>query len=300
MTQHALTDNTQYAIPNTHQAPNVAPSSPKGTTSAEIISIGNELLIGQTLDTNTNWLCRQITGLGGHVRRAVMVPDDLDAIARELHGALDRETDVILTTGGLGPTADDRTLEAIAHALGRPLAENDEALRMIARRYNELYERGLVDQPGLTGARRKMGRLPQGAEPIFNPVGGAPAVRLDVNDTTIIALPGVPQELKGIWQDPLQPTLAEYFGQGAYLERAVITDCPDDSVLAPLLAEVVGRHPDVYIKSHVKAFGTAKQQIRVTFSMAGDTHEELETTIDDAIADFTRTLKEAGLSVKPG
>jgi len=273
---------------------------------AEIIAIGNELLIGQTLDTNTNWLCRQITGLGGQVRRAVMVPDDLDANARELRDALDRGTDVIITTGGTGPTADDRTLEAIANALGRPLTENDEALRMIERRYNELYERGLVDQPGLTDARRKMGRLPQGAQPIFNPVGGAPAVRLDVNDpstssgrgTTIITLPGVPQELKGIWQGPLQPMLAARFGQGAYLERALITDCPDDSVLAPLLAQVVRRHPDVYIKSHVKAFGTAKQQIRVTFSMAGVTYHEVEAGIDSAVQDFERTLQKAGFRVK--
>ncbi|MFQ5341644.1 MAG: competence/damage-inducible protein A [Anaerolineae bacterium] len=269
-------------------------------TTAEIIAIGNELLIGHTLDTNTNWLCRQITGLGGQVRRAVMVQDDLDAIARELHDALGRETDVIVTTGGTGPTADDRTLEAIAGALGRPLAKNDEALRMVERRYNEFYERGLVDQPGLTDARRKMGRLPQGAQPIFNPVGGAPAVRLDVNDTTIITLPGVPQELKGIWQGPLQPTLTELFGQGAYLERTITTDCPDDSVLAPLLAQVVRRHPDVYIKSHVKPFGTAKQQIRVTFSMAGDTHEAVEAGIDNAMQDFEETLRKAGFEVRPG
>lgn len=267
-------------------------------TTVEIIAIGNELLIGQTLDTNTNWLCRQIAGLGGQVHRAVMAPDDLDAIARELHDALDRGTDVIITTGGTGPTADDRTLEAIAGALGRPLIENDEALRMVECRYNELYEQGLVDEPGLTDARRKMGQLPQGGQPIFNPVGGAPAVRLEVNDTTIITLPGVPQELKGIWQGPLEPTLTKLFGEGAYLERAVTADCPDDSVLAPLLAEVVQRHPDVYIKSHVKAFGKARQQIRVTFSMAGDTHQEVEAGIDNAMQDFERTLLKAGFGVK--
>lgn len=267
-------------------------------TQAEIIASGNELLIGQTLDTNTNWLCRQITGLGGHVRRAVMVRDDLDAIARELSDALERETDVIITTGGTGPTTDDRTLEAVATALGRPLAENDEALRMVERRYNEFYEQGLVDQPGLTEARRKMGRLPQGAQPIFNPVGGAPAVWLDLDISTIITLPGVPQELKGIWQGPLEDTLTELFGEGAYLETEVITDCPDDSLLAPLLAQVVQRHPEVYIKSHVKAFGTARQEIRVTFSLAGDTREEVEAGIAAAMKDFEQTLNEAGFRVK--
>lgn len=267
-------------------------------TTAEIIAIGNELLIGQTLDTNTNWLCRQITGLGGRVHRAVVVPDDLIAIGRELSEALERETDVIITTGGLGPTTDDRTLEAIAHTLGRLLVENDEALRMVERRYNELYAQGLVDQPGLTEARRKMGRLPQGGQPIFNPVGGAPAVRLDLDISTIISLPGVPQELKGIWQGPLEDTLTELFGQAAYLEEAVIAECPDDSVLAPLLAQVVQRHPNVYIKSHVKAFGTGEPEIRVTFSTAGKTHEEVEAGIAAAMKDFEETLNEAGFGVK--
>lgn len=266
---------------------------------AEIIAVGNELLIGQTLDTNTHWLCQQIAGLGGQVRRAVMVPDDLDVIARELHDALSRQTELIITTGGLGPTADDRTLEAIAHALGRPLTENVAALRMIERRYSELHAQGLVDQPGLTETRRKMGQLPQGGEPIFNPVGGAPAVRLDVNDSIIVSLPGVPQELKGIWQGPLQPVLTGLFGQGAYLERTLITDCPDDSVLAPLLAQVVQRHPEVYIKSHVKAFGTGKPEIRVTFSMAGESAAEVEAGLDRALRDFEETLHEAGFSVRP-
>ncbi len=269
-------------------------------TTVEIIAIGNELLIGQTLDTNTNWLCKQITGLGGQVRRAVMVPDELDAIARELNDGLERGTAVIITTGGLGPTGDDRTLEAVARALDRLLAENEEALRMIERRYNELYEQELVDEPGLNEARRKMGRLPQGGQPVFNPVGGAPAVRLSVNASTVITLPGVPGELKGIWQGPLEETLDELFGEGAYLEKEVITNCPDDSILAPVLAEVTARHPDVYIKSHVQAFGEGggRAKIPVTFSMAGSTREEVEAGIEDAIEDFGETLNAAGFGMK--
>lgn len=269
-------------------------------TTVEIIAIGNELLIGQTLDTNTNWLCKQITGLGGQVRRAVMVRDDLDAIARELNGALDRGTNVVITTGGLGPTADDRTLEAVAKALDRLMAENEEALHMIERRYNKLYEQDLVDEPGLNEARRKMGRLPHGGEPIFNPVGGAPAVRLGVNASTVITLPGVPGELKGIWQGPLEETLNELFGEGAYLEKEIITDCPDDSILAPVLEKVTACHPEVYIKSHVQAFSEekGKAKIPVTFSMAGDTHEEVEAGIGDAMQDFEEMLNKAGFEVK--
>jgi nicotinamide-nucleotide amidase len=271
-------------------------------TTAEIIAIGNELLIGQTLNTTTHWLCQRITAQGGRVDRAVTVRDDLNAIARELHGALrraedaalDRDATVVITTGGLGPTGDDRTLAAIAAALGLTLAENGTALQMIERRYNELHEQGLVDQPGLNAARRKMGRLPVGSVPIFNPVGGAPAVRLDHDGSTIIALPGVPKELQGIWEGPLSDTLAELFA-GAHVEREVVARCPDDSVLAPLLQDVVDRHPAVYIKSHVQAFGEGRPEIRVTFSTTADNHAEAEQAVGDAIADFRQTMNDAGL-----
>jgi molybdenum cofactor synthesis domain-containing protein len=266
----------------------------------EIIAIGNELLIGQTLDTNTHWLCRRIADLGGETARAVMVCDDLDAIARELNGALKRGTNLIITTGGIGPTSDDRTLEAVAYALRRPLLDNANALAMIAQRYTELHARGLIDQPGLTDARRKMGRLPQGAQPIPNPVGGAPAVRLDIDSSTIMILPGVPGELKGIWQESLIPLLTDLFGEGAFLEKAVTTDCPDDSVLAPLLEAVIQRQPDVYIKSHVQAFGGGRQEIRVTFSMAGPTWGAVEAGIKEAMDDFEKTLGKAGFSLRQG
>lgn len=271
-------------------------------TTTEIIAIGNELLIGQTLNTNTHWLCQQITARGGQVTRAVTVPDDLDAIAREVHGALERGAALAITTGGLGPTGDDRTLEALAGALDRPLAEDDDALHMVERRYNELHAQGLVDQPGLTETRRKMGCLPQGGQPIFNPVGGAPAVRLDVEGSTVIALPGVPNELQGIWEGPLADTVAELFA-GAHVEDEVVAQCPDDSVLAPLLQEVADRHPAVYIKSHVKAFGEGgsgggRPEIRVTFSTTADSRAEAEEAVDDAIADFRQTLNEAGFDVK--
>ncbi|MGC8836831.1 MAG: molybdopterin-binding protein [Anaerolineae bacterium] len=104
---------------------------PQGTP-VEIVAIGNELLIGDVLDTNTHWLCRRVTGLGGVVQRAVMVRDDIEAIGREVLGAIQRKARVVFTTGGLGPTADDMTLQALAQALERVL--DDPAL---ARRLGE-------------------------------------------------------------------------------------------------------------------------------------------------------------------
>ncbi|MGQ9729314.1 MAG: molybdopterin-binding protein, partial [Candidatus Fervidibacter sp.] len=113
----------------------------------EIIAIGNELLIGDVLDTNTNWLCRRLTMMGAFVRRAVLVRDDEDAITTEIKGAISRKTNLLFTSGGLGPTDDDRTVAAVAKALGRPLELNEQALKMVERRYRELHEHGFVDSP---------------------------------------------------------------------------------------------------------------------------------------------------------
>ena len=108
----------------------------------EIIAIGNELLLGDVLDTNTHWLCKRITGAGGQVARAAMIKDDTAAIADEIRSALDRLPDLIITTGGLGPTGDDITLRAVAEALARPLELHAEALTLVKARYKNLAEGG--------------------------------------------------------------------------------------------------------------------------------------------------------------
>src|SRR6185436_18164284 len=103
-----------------------------------IIAIGNELLIGETLDTNTNWLCRQLTGLGGSVERAAILPDKIETIAEVMRSACEAGPDLLITTGGLGPTDDDLTLSAVARALDLPLEQNETAYKWLAEKYTEL------------------------------------------------------------------------------------------------------------------------------------------------------------------
>ncbi|HEM62067.1 MAG TPA: competence/damage-inducible protein A, partial [Chloroflexi bacterium] len=102
---------------------------------AEIIAIGNELLLGDVLDTNTNWLCQRITGVGGQVTRAALIRDDIEAIVSEVRSVLARSPNLIITTGGLGPTGDDITLQGVAEATGRPLELHTEALALTKSRY---------------------------------------------------------------------------------------------------------------------------------------------------------------------
>ncbi len=265
-------------------------------TQAEILSIGNEVLNGDVVDTNSNWLARQVTRRGGRVRRVTTLPDEVETIGQALRDALERRADLVLCTGGLGPTADDLTLSGIAHGLARPLVEDASALEMVRQRYSDLAAQGYV-QPGLNEGRRKMARLPQGATPLWNSVGGAPGVRLDMGTTAIIALPGVPEEMKAIFLESLGDLLAERLPL-AYAERAGLAHMQDDSLLAPHHQAVSARFPDVYIKTRVQVFG-ASDAIRITFAASALTQTEAQARVDGAFAVMTATLAEAGIRFSP-
>jgi nicotinamide-nucleotide amidase len=264
---------------------------------AEIIAIGNELLLGDVLDTNTNWLCKRITGVGGQVTRVAMIRDEIEAIAGEIRAALKRSPDLIITTGGLGPTGDDITLQGVAEATGRPLELHPQALTLVKAVYEELTRKGYLADATLTEARKKMAYLPQGATALANPVGAAPASVLELGSTTLVSLPGVPDELKGIYQETLPPILATIFGDSYYQEEAIIALCGDESSLAPILAQVVEAHPEVYIKSRARRYGS-EVRILITLSGAGGSKEAVEERIGAALERLTADLGAAGFGVE--
>lgn len=265
-------------------------------TTAEIVAVGNELLIGDVLDTNTHWLCRRITGLGGQVVRAALVRDDLVAIGQEVSGAICRGAGVIFITGGLGPTADDMTLRAVAEALNRPLELNPEALELVQAKYQQLAEAGYVEHARMTPERHKMACLPQGARALYNPVGGAPGVLLRHGPSTLVCLPGVPEELKGIFEEVLPPLLKEWFGEAFYQEQTVVVACGDESVLAPIVNAVAEAHPKVYVKSRAKAYGP-DVRLRVTLSARGPTEQEVAEALETTWQDLKGRLAEVGIPV---
>ncbi|HEV8484548.1 MAG TPA: molybdopterin-binding protein [Blastocatellia bacterium] len=262
--------------------------------SAEIIIVGNEVLLGLVQDTNSNYLCRVIRGAGGCVRHIAVVTDEAGAIAAEMMLSLERRADLIVTCGGLGPTEDDLTLAAIAKACNLQLVSDQAAADFIRRKYGELAARGYVASGEMNEARAKMARFPEGAEMVDNPVGTAPAMLLTVRDSQILSLPGVPAEMKGIVEGPLQGFFTGLFGGGAYIERELLADCGDESVLASLLRTVAGAHPGVYIKSHAGRFG-ADLKFRITLSASATDARDAEALIDRARADLIRHLADAGI-----
>ncbi len=262
----------------------------------EIIAIGNELLLGEVQDTNTHWLCRQLTGLGGKVTRCFIIGDDPEEIGWALKSSLSRGTDLIITTGGLGPTADDITLQAVAGALELPLEENQEALEMIASRYLALYQLGYVQEPSITPPRRKMALFPKGGKPLFNPVGTAPAMLLEHESSYIVSLPGVPEEMKGIFRSSLAPFLEKLFGRSFYESVTLSVECGDESSIAEVIERVARLHPEVYVKSRARAFGKGVR-LKVTLAASGSDAEKVSDALGKAFQSLERELASRGVKV---
>ncbi len=255
----------------------------------EIFIIGNEILIGDIQDTNTNWLCTEINRLGGHVARATVLRDIDAVIASELQTALRRGARVIITSGGLGPTADDLTLAAVARGAGVELQLHEQALQMIRQRYDELAGQGILAQGGLNPAREKMAWFPVGAVPLHNPVGTAPGVLLQSGQTIIISLPGVPSELKGIFNSSLQPFLLATFCGGISFMRTITVQCNDESLMEPVLSRVAGDHPGIYIKSLATTLGEMRD-LDIILTAVGSERSALDTLLEAAVNDLTAGL----------
>jgi molybdenum cofactor synthesis domain-containing protein len=272
---------------------NTPPMLNSDLKTAELFAIGNELLVGQVLDTNSHWLIRNITALGARVNRAAMIRDDYEHIGSELQDALRRGPRLIITTGGLGPTDDDMTLRAIARTLNLDMRAHPDALEMVRKRYEYIATIRENFSPDLNESRRKMAIFPEGGVPLFNPNGAAPGMALDVpsnhpdGTTTLVTLPGVPSEMKEIFASSMQVVLQRTIGAGGYVERTIVLDKGDESRIAELLKDVQSHHPSVYVKSRGQKLEDGLH-LTVVLSLGGGDlaiiRQEVELTEGEAIA----------------
>lgn len=265
----------------------------------EVICLGNELLIGKTLNTNAQWLARRVTSLGLSVSRTTVVGDVVEEIAEALQEALRRNPDFVITVGGLGPTFDDKTLAGIARALNCKLEVNDKALQMVEEKYLEYARQMESGKLKLTPARVKMATIPEGAEPLPNPVGTAPAVAIKESDATVFALPGVPSEMKAIFEDSLMPLLKASAGNLTFFETSLFVSGVMESEMAPLIDQVMHDNPHIYIKSHPKG-AEQKPRIELHLSITTENVEEAKRRVGRALAQLSEVVKAEGGTAKAG
>jgi len=175
-------------------------AEPRHLLTAELLSIGSELTVGETRDTNAGEIARSLTGLGVRVTRMTAIPDDLDAVTEAFRAGLGR-SDLVVSTGGLGPTPDDLTREAIAAACGETPAPDPDLEAWL----RELWSRRAMPFPGLN---LKQAWLIPSAVALPNPNGTAPGWLVSRPDgRVVVALPGPPREMRPMWSDQVLPRL---------------------------------------------------------------------------------------------
>ena len=243
---------------------------------AVIIAVGDELISGATVDTNSAYLSRRLAEVGIATRRHVTVGDDAGRIAAAVVAAA-AEAKLVLITGGLGPTLDDLCREGLAEALGVELVEDARQVERIAAFFSG---RGLEMKP----SNRRQGLVPAGAEAIDNDCGTAPGIAARLGETQVFVLPGPPHEAKEMFESHIAPRIG---GERALARRTIHTFGAGESDVGELLADLMARGRD-------PAVGTTASAgvITVRISASGATADEAEAAADRVADEVRRRLGE--------
>ena len=183
-------------------------------TSAEIITIGTEILLGEIVDTNTRYIARALRSLGVDLYRTITIGDNIERIANATHNSMER-ADIVITTGGLGPTVDDPTREAIAKALGVETEFREDLWQQVVETISRYGRKPSENQ-------KRQAYVPKGAIGLRNPVGTAPCFIVETKKNAIISLPGVPAEMEHILHESVIPYLQKRFGLDEVIKVRVL------------------------------------------------------------------------------
>lgn len=249
-------------------------------TTAEIITIGTEILLGELVDTNAQYIARQLRDIGIDLYRKTSVGDNPRRIAQAIQQALER-CQVVITTGGLGPTIDDPTREAVALAMNVEIEYVPELWEQIVDRFRRFGRKP-------TENNRRQAFIPAGAIPVENPVGTAPAFIFETAEKSIIALPGVPREMEYLMQNAVMAYLRErYPGTGVIKSRILHTAGVGESQIDDLIADFEKlSNPTVGLAAH-----SGQVDVRITAkaidSNAADMMiADLELQLRDRLGDW--------------
>ncbi len=243
---------------------------------AEILTIGAELLAGDILDTNFRDLARALKGLGITVTRHLTVPDEEEAIADAVRAALD-DAELVLVTGGLGPTPDDRTRAGVARGLGVDCVLRPELRPALEERYLSYGHRSMPEI-NLTQIT-----LPEGSEPLPNPVGTAPGFRVETRGKVLFAVPGIPLEMHTMLEQSILPWLRGNRPVRALVTRTLRTQGIGESELVTRYGAVFDGLEDVDL-----AFYPQQPGVNIKLTAAGDDRATAERRLDAA----ARVLRE--------
>ncbi len=244
----------------------------------EILTIGTELLLGQIVDTNASWIAQRLAEAGIDLFYKTTVGDNASRIEAALRQALSR-AEVVITTGGLGPTEDDLTRDVVAAVLGRPLRLDPAVLAHIERRFAHRK----IPMPE---NNRKQAMVPEGAELLYNPNGTAPGLFLKNGGRCVACMPGVPAEMKPMLTEQVIPRIRETFGIRSQIVSRVLKTCGIsesrvDQAIGDYFREM--RNPTIGVLAHAG-------EIHIRLTCKGENRAEITRMLDELEAKIRERL----------
>ena len=248
---------------------------------ASIITIGDELLIGQVIDTNSAWIARELNNNGIWLKRRVAVGDNRTDIVKALEEE-SRDAEIILITGGLGPTADDITKPVLCEYFNGKMIVDPGALENVKTIFSKLSNRPILER------NLKQAEVPDTCTVIQNKRGTAPGMWFEKDGKIYVSMPGVPHEMQGMMNDHVIPGLKQYFKTPYILHRTLLTAGVGESVLAEHI-----QHWESKIPAHIKlAYLPNYGMVRLRLTGTSDNKEELGQELDLQFQELRDLVKE--------
>ena len=238
---------------------------------AEIISIGDELLIGQTINSNAAWMGQELNKIGIDVYQVSTISDDKNHIVNALNDALNR-TKLVLITGGLGPTRDDITKYTLTEYFNSSLVRNEKV-------YNQVEKMLKKRSIQMNDLNRKQADVPENARIFINYAGTAPAMWFELNKKVVISMPGVPYEMKELMTKQILPSISRYFKTPVIIHRNILTYGTFEAKLAEMLSGFEDQLPPEIKLAYLPAEGV----IKLRLTGRGDREERIKKIIDREI-----------------
>jgi len=248
---------------------------------ASIITIGDELLIGQVIDTNSSWISRQLNNAGVAVIRRVAIGDSYN----EIWKTLDKESedaDIILITGGLGPTSDDITKPVLCDYFGGKMVVNEDALRNVKYLFEQVFKRPV------SAVNLLQAEVPDVCDVIQNKRGSAPGMVFHKGKTIFVSMPGVPYEMQGMVEESVIPMLKEKFELPLIVHRTILTAGIGESALAEVIKGFEDALPPDIKLAYLPNYG----MVRLRLSTSGFDKKLIEETINNYFEELKSLTKE--------
>ncbi len=248
---------------------------------AIVITIGDEILIGQTLDTNTGWISQELNKIGVWVKKRIAVGDVWDDIWKVLDDE-SKEADIIIMTGGLGPTADDITKPLLAKYFESEWETDDQTVKHIHYLFEQVFKREVTER------NLKQAIVPEACQVLFNEKGTAPGMWFEKNGKVFISLPGVPHEMKHMVSKIVLPRIQSTFQMSVIIHQTLVTYGIGESYLADHI-----QHWEEKLPKHIKlAYLPNYGMVRLRLSTQGDDKNALELEIEKKFAELKELVKE--------